>query len=270
MASMPDLLVIGAQKAATSTIFEALRAHPDVQVARDPPSGNTTKEVHFFDNAWARGESWYGSHYAESAGRGIDATPNYLSSLKAHARMGALLPEAKLVVSLRSPIERAYSQYNHYKQDLPRSRAWDWLRPDDDFRNNIAAELELGSPLEPKYRGFVARGYYIDQIESLLQYYPREQLHIMVMEQWTKQPEAAVDELLDFLGLRRRALPVGTAHRRAYTVETIERETHTLLQRTYEPYNSRLFALLGRTVEEWGARPPNESGAQLRARRKRV
>ena len=116
--------------------------------------------------------------------------------------MGALLPEARLVVSLRNPIDRAYSQYNHYKQVLPRSRTWDWLRPGFDFRDNIAAELGLGSPLEPKYRGFVGRGYYIDQLESLLQFYPREQLHIMVMEQWTEQPRAAVDELLDFLRLR--------------------------------------------------------------------
>ena len=249
---MPDILVVGAQKAATSTIFETLSAHPDVEVAHDPRTRAAKKEVHFFNNACARGGEWYASHYVSSAARGIDATPNYLSTLDAHARMGKTVPDARLVISLRDPIARAYSQYNHYKQDLPRSREWDWLRPDGHFSENIQAESEPSSPLEPRHRGFVARGYYIDQIESLLQYYPREQLHIMVMEQWTKQPEAAVDELLDFLGLRRRALPVGTAHRRAYTVETIERETHTLLQRTYEPYNSRLFAFLGRTVEEWG------------------
>ena len=126
MANLPDILVIGAQKAATSTIFEALSAHPEVQVARDPASGRTTKEVHFFDNAWSRGENWYTSHYARSARRGIDATPNYLSALNAHSRMGALRREARLVVSLRNPIERAYSQYNHYTQDLPRSRSWVW------------------------------------------------------------------------------------------------------------------------------------------------
>ncbi len=152
---------------------------------------------------------------------------------------------------------------DHYKQDLPRSRGWDWLRPDGDFQDNITAELALGSPLEPRQRGFVARGYYIDQIESLLRHYPREQIHIMVMEQWTKQPEAAVDELLGFLGLRKLALPVGTAHRRAYTVEELERDTYTLLRRTYDPYNSRLFAFLGRTVEEWG-RPAAQYSSRLR------
>ena len=249
---MPDILVIGAQKAGTSTLFEALRAHPDVEVAQDPVSGERLKEVHFFDNAWAQGATWYASHYAEVSKRGIDATPNYLSALEAHARMGSLVPEARVVVSLRNPIERAYSQYNHYKQDLPRSREWDWLRPDGNFRDNVEAELELGSAMEPRFRGFVARGYFIDQLESLLRYYPREQLHVIVMERWTKQPAAPIDELLGFLGLRKLKLPVGSAHKRSYTVEPIDPETRTLLQRTFESYNSRLFAFLGSAIEEWG------------------
>jgi sulfotransferase family protein len=251
---LPDILIVGAQKAGTSTIFESLATHPDVQPARDPKSGESLKEVHFFDNGWGHGPQWYGAHYVAHERRGIDATPNYLAFLHAHPRMRETVPDARLVVSLRDPVERAYSQYNHYKQDLPRSRTWDWIAPDGDFTENVRAELDRNAPLDPRYRGLVARGYYIDQLESLLRYYPREQMHVMVMEQWTKRPKAAMDELLRFLRLANAEVPVDTAHGRDYSVEPIEPETRRLLHAVYEMPNQRLFSFLGQPIEEWSRR----------------
>ncbi len=248
---LPDILIVGAQKAATGTIFEALAAHPDVAVARDPNTGESVKEVHFFDNAWSLGSSWYASHYDADERRGLDATPNYLSFVHTHARMREMVPKARLVVSLRDPIERAYSQYNHYKQDLPRSRSWDWLAPEGDFAQNVKAELELKGLLEPRFRGLIGRGYYVDQLESLLGCFSREQLHVMVVERWTTEPEEAIADLLGFLGLPKLKLPIGTAHRRAYTVEPLDPETRQLLGSAFKRSSARLFELLGDEIPEW-------------------
>lgn len=248
---LPDILIIGAQKAATTTIFEALSAHPEVVVPRDPATGQRIKEVHFFDNAWSAGSSWYAACYGDREGRGLDATPNYLAFEHTHARMREVVPAARLVISLRNPIERAYSQFNHYKQIMPCSNSWDWLAPHGDFAENVRAELELEGPLEPRYRGLVGRGYYIDQLESLLRHFPRDQVHVMVLERWRSDPVQTITALLEFLGLPQMELPIGTAHRREHTVGRIKRRTRRLLQSIYEEPNARLFEFLGHEIPEW-------------------
>jgi hypothetical protein len=251
---LPDILIIGAQKAATTTLFDALSAHPDVVAARAPWSGQQVKELHFFDSGWAAGPDWYASHYGHREGRGLDATPNYLPFEHTHARMREVVPAARLVVSLRNPISRAYSQFNHYKQVMPDSRSWDWLVPDGDFAQNVRAESELDAPLEPRYRGLIGRGYYIDQLESLVRHFPREQVHVMVLEHWRSDPLRSIAALLEFLGLPQAELPVRMAHRREYSVGRIKRDTRRLLQSLYEEPNARLFEFLGAEIPEWDQR----------------
>lgn len=246
----PNILIAGTQKGGTTTLFETLVHHPDVQGARAADTLELIKEPHFFDGNWERGMAWYSGLY-DDRGQGIDATPNYLSHEQAHARMAEVVGDARIVISLRDPVSRAYSQYNHYKQDRPRSSSWDWLLSEGTFAENVGAELALDELMEPRYRGFVARGFYMDQIESLLRFYPRERIHVMVMERWAKDPEPALDALLDFLELERVPLPIETRHDRAYTVEPMDASTRRMLSDAFDEPNRRLFAFLLDDIPEW-------------------
>jgi len=142
----PELLVLGAQKAGTTTLFDALMAHPDVCDAKveDGDKGFYKKEVHFFDRnmgIYEKGPQFYCSRFttcnlkkkdpvadAEWIKKAlhIDCTPNYLDFHIAERMKKTFSPESrkkiKLIAILRDPTERLLSFYNHVMSIIPLHR----------------------------------------------------------------------------------------------------------------------------------------------------
>ena len=102
---LPTFLVIGAVKAATTWISHQLRCHPELWLPDAEP--------HFFSSEYERGLDWYrGLFDAAPAGRRIgEKSADYLAHPQAPARIAATLPGVPMVVQLRDPVERAYSDY---------------------------------------------------------------------------------------------------------------------------------------------------------------
>ena len=115
---LPDFLIIGTQRGGTTSLHRYLDAHPCVG-----PAAN--KDLHFFDRRYHKGLAWYQGHfptfiekyYAEHLrGRAFvtgEASPSYLFHPFAPKRVAKAMPHVKLIVLLRNPIDRAYSQYHH-------------------------------------------------------------------------------------------------------------------------------------------------------------
>ena len=105
---LPDFLGIGVQKGGTTTLQRLLEQHPQVYL---PPC----KELHYFSLHYGQGEAWYQQQFEAAAPdqRCGEITPYYLFHPQVPARIHALLPEAKLIVLLRDPVERALSQVAH-------------------------------------------------------------------------------------------------------------------------------------------------------------
>src|SRR5260221_5257590 len=113
---LPDFIIIGAAKAGTTSLYGWLSGHPYVSPA-------STKEVHFFDYNFFRGKDWYRTHFplerdraafAQEHGRPFltgEASPSYVSHYWAPRRIAAMLPDVKLIMLLRNPVDRAYSQF---------------------------------------------------------------------------------------------------------------------------------------------------------------
>lgn len=143
----PDFLGIGARKAATTTIDAGLRRHPSLHL---PPA---TKEVFYFDLHFDRGLEWYLAQLGEPADGQLvgEVTPSYLTDADP-ARVHALNDGCRFVVSLRDPVERAWSDYCQClrKGDISRSTSfWDAvnLRPaiidEGRYHTALARWLEL-------------------------------------------------------------------------------------------------------------------------------
>ncbi len=247
--NLPKLCVIGAQKSGTSTLHECLLSHRDILGPVDPTTTRPIKEVGFFnDKLWRQGKDWYRAHYASNDGCGLDSTPNYLCDYNAVARLRDVIPQARLVVSLREPVSRAYSQYNHYSQNVQKTRHWDWALPGQSFDQNVREELN--SPGRHWF-GIVGRGFYAAQLKRLLECFPREQVHVAIMERWVKNPDAYFAELLKFADLPQQRLEKKIAHVRQYTVEELGDVTADLLKETYRDSNNELRELLGDEIPEW-------------------
>src|SRR5581483_1042107 len=146
---LPDFLVIGTVKSGTTTLHGWLSGHPFVEPA-------VRKEVHFFDYAYFRGVDWYRSHFPSECARDAfvrehgrpfvtgEASPSYISHEWAPSRIARVVPEAKLVVALRNPVDRAYSHYQMSRREGE--------EPLDSFADALAAEEQRLAPERARSR----------------------------------------------------------------------------------------------------------------------
>jgi hypothetical protein len=264
---LPSFLIIGAQRAGTTSLFRYLLAHPDVA---GPSGGDSavwwTKETHFFDEKYTKGVDWYRSFFpleatrARYRKRGHDlqageATPYYMFHPAVPPRVAATLPHVRLIALLRDPVERAYSHY----QMMARTG-----REKLSFEGALAAEPERLEGVEQalmveteallpsghrahhqhRHRAYFARGLYADQLERWLEHFDREQLLVVDTEGLLSRPAQTYAEALGFLGLRDWELDSFPEYNKK-PYSAIDPQVRTRLEEGYAEPNARLAKLLG-------------------------
>jgi hypothetical protein len=247
--SLPDAMIIGAMKCGTSSLHNYLVQHREVI---EP----LRKEVHYFDVNYALGEAWYRAHFGrdDEPGLNLDSSPYYLYHPLAAQRAHALVPGARLVVLLRDPVRRAYSQYWHQLHQKRETLS---------FEDAIAAEPErIGTDAERLARGeiersvahqrfsYLGRGRYAEQLEAWLRVYPAGQLRVWRFDDLVADPLALTNEVLEWLELA----PLGSARlepRNTRRYPPMREATAQRLRAYFAPHNAALEALLGRAMD-WG------------------
>ncbi|MFC7534804.1 sulfotransferase domain-containing protein [Actinoplanes sp. GCM10030250] len=209
---LPSFLICGGQRCGTTSLYRALAAHPVVLKAV------LHKGVHYFDTSYHRGLEWYRAHFpmlrsaekiAERYGvpaQTFESSPYYMYHPQAAARIARDLPYAKLVVLVRDPVERAYSQHHHEV-----ARAFESER---DFGAALALEparlhrQEERLATDPDFYSFAhqhhayrARGEYARYLSVMAQHVGRERIHVVESERFFTDPGAVYDEVCTFLGL---------------------------------------------------------------------
>lgn len=113
--TLPNFVIIGAQKAGTRWLRSNLGKHPDIHTA--------PRELEFFNHNWHRGPRWYAGEFAGWRGEKAvgEATPGYMMwnerpDLQA-AKIDGLLPDARILAILRNPIDRAHSALIHFARE---------------------------------------------------------------------------------------------------------------------------------------------------------
>jgi hypothetical protein len=250
---LPDFIIIGVQKGGTSSLYANLKQHPDIEMCPNLAvtylnGTRNTKEAHFFDNNqnWARGIGWYKSLFNNSGKLQGDATPNYICEVKSQRRMFSVAPQAKLILILRDPVTRAHSNFNHMKSELPFTKDWCYL-PYGTFEENIFKEIEN----KFKGPGVINRGFYIDQIEPLLKFYPRNKILILISERMKQDMQGTYKKIFDFLEVKMVNLEfIQDVNKRKYD-GPMSKQAEKRLYEIYKPYNERLFKFLGYKIPEW-------------------
>lgn len=207
---VPDFVIIGCQRGGTSSLYRYLGLHPQI-------SPSLRKETEYFTAKYPEGESWYRAHFplqlrhrvAGLFGRRritFEATPDYMVDPRAPRRCRELLPDARFVVLLREPGERALSQFHHNKrlgletETFKRAIELEVSRISADL-----AEMET-DPETPatSFRRFsyLARGDYAEQLERWFDVYPRDRFLILESEEFFSDPDRVLGKILDFVGAR--------------------------------------------------------------------
>ena len=195
---LPDFVIIGAQKGGTSALFEMLSQHPRV-------SPSIIKEVHYFDLNYFRGEQWYRRHFPPVEGRlSGEASPYYLFHPAVPGRLKAAIPQARLIVILRDPVERALSHYFHAlrrgQETLPLLEA---LEAEDRRLAGAADDLDRPDRTSFAHRHFsyVARSRYPEQIERWRAEFDDSQILLLSNRDLRQSPDPTFARACEFLGL---------------------------------------------------------------------
>ena len=259
----PDFLIIGAQKAGTTSLYDYLVQHPRIAAAR-------TKEVHFFDHHFARDTTWYERQFAPRKLFGEtritgEASPFYLLHPRVPQRVQSLLPDAKLLVVLRNPVDRAFS---HYQHNL-RKKVWaadktqtPTPREPLSFEDALAAEEDrLHGEMErlradENYRSralllhsYQTRGHYAEQLERWFEVFPRERFCIVENDELAADAHGTTARVLAFLGLPPVKLENAARKNVGNYAQQMAPETRAALVEYFRPHNAQLYELLGQRFD---------------------
>jgi hypothetical protein len=257
---LPDFLIIGAMKCGTTSLYAYLGLHPSIVRAEE-------KELRYFDLHYGRGPAWYRAQFPterllERTGRRLggraltgEGCPDYLVHPLAPYRVRGLLPDVRMIVLLREPVERAISHHNHMVdvgiEDLPFEEAIE--REPERLARDLARldRFPLHRCEEFLNYSYLARGRYAEQLEVWFSAFHRDQFLIMDSESLFADTEATLARACEFLGLPAHRLPsyqpLGV---RSY--DTIDPELRRRLGEHFAPHHDRLWELIGEQFD-WGS-----------------
>lgn len=173
---IPNFLLVGSTKAATTWLYQCLQEHPEIYV----PS---LKEVNYFSRRYDRGAKWYLSFFKEiKAEKAIgELSPSYFTCEDSPQRIYDFNREMRLIFMLRHPIQRAYS---HYCMELR--------------YNTVSEDIEQEFNLESI---IVQESLYYQQIAKFIRLFPQENLKFILFDDIQENPQEVLRDLYLFLGV---------------------------------------------------------------------
>jgi hypothetical protein len=242
---LPDLIVIGVVRSGTTSLYHYLSQHPSiVKSAYD--------ELGYFDSNYKLGLNWYKSFFPSIFEKKkviqknkkfmtYDVTPFYIYHEKAPQRIHQILPNSKLILILRNPVDRSYSNYFLGNQKKK-------------FEEIIADEKKILNKINKnnvdKYYNFVhtsmlARGFYAEQLENWYKIFSKDQILIIKSEEFATETNKIMNNIFDFLELPQYNIPDNSKKNKIH-YEPMKKETRDDLIEFFRPYNEKLYSLVGR------------------------
>lgn len=182
---LPNFLVVGAQKAGTTSLYDILGQHPEICMSE-------VKEINFFTlpHKLEKGPDFYNNFFknckdAKAIG---ECSPGYLCYPDVYKYIEEHLGTIKIVIILRDPIKRAYSQY------------WDNRRQLKEPLSEVEIiEAYLEEDYHPARKGYFSRGVYFKYIYNYIKTFGREKVKVIIFEDLIKNQKEGLQSLYRFL-----------------------------------------------------------------------
>jgi len=182
---LPDFLVIGAMKSATTSLFEYLSLHPQISVSKiKEPNFFNKKE--FFEGTWEKGIEWYMSLFKNNLkikGEASNAYTKYPADPDVAERIYSVLPKAKLIYVIRHPVARAVSHYLHA------------------LINGLERRTLKECLLKDINSNYINWGKYFLQLQQYLKYFDKKQIHVLTTEKLKTNRMETLKNIFVFLGV---------------------------------------------------------------------
>jgi hypothetical protein len=235
------ILIIGAMKCGTTSLYQFLQRHPEI-------ASSPMKEPRFFsdDECFVRGRAWYESLYPEADRRkwildGSTDCAKFPFCGDVPARLEAFGGHFRLIYIMRNPLRRMESHARHaqlFRTEVNEVRS---SRRDHGLDHGVS-EISI------------AVSDYAAQIDRFRRYYDRGEMLLLVSEELQRDPKPVIDRIFDFLSLERRSdvSPPGYQNRAG---ELSELTPWGRLLRCNPLVNRALRPILPAPLRAWGRRP---------------
>lgn len=181
---IPHFVIVGAVKAATTWTAVHLARRPDIFVPNPEPR--------FFSENYDKGLEWYLALFSSAPAGAIvgEKSADYLAHPTALARMSKAIPAAKIIVQLRDPVDRAYSDYRMlYRRGTTR-------HPPEAYFSRRSPPNDIGSR-------FLRGGLYFEHLRRCFDHFAREQVLVLLYEDIRDEPQRTFDMAADHIGADR-------------------------------------------------------------------
>jgi DNA-binding transcriptional MerR regulator len=253
--SRPDFLIIGAQKAGTTSLYRYLSQHPQIR------ENNTWKEIHYFDKPenYHQGFGWYLGHFPAKLSKGnkltCDATPSYLYYKHVPQLIKQDLGSIKMIAVLRNPTDRAYSAWQMHKNFSMAS--YEGLKKIADERSfSEAIDQELSSDFnstEDLYN-YIDRGKYVNQLKNYYRYFREKDILVLNINSFSTDLEYVLNRVCDFLNIENfSSEKIQNLSKQKHNAGNYknnktkaDQEKLDFLKEYFAPFNESLYQLLGK------------------------
>lgn len=250
---LPDFIIIGAQKAGTTSLYDYLNQHRQIRMS------TPLKEVHYFSYDYSKGLDWYKSNFPIVPNKQQndllvgEASPYYLFHPHSAKRMHDVLPDIKIIAILRNPTDRAISHYFHeLRHNTETLDIIDALNAEE---QRIGPELQKMLD-DPNYESrthqnlsYKARGRYAEQLERYYQYYDKDTVLVLTSDELFNDTTNCLKAVYDFLGIKTELNNIDTTPSNVGSnKKKIDDEVYQYLNDYFKEENKRLAKLIDKDL----------------------
>lgn len=249
---LPDFLIIGAKRCGTTSLFTYLPEHPSIIESHHDNMG-------FFNDNYHLGVNWYKSFFTTISTKkriekeqgkclSFDVTTRYIEQKSTAENIKKIKPDMKIIVILRNPIDRAYSQFNLSKKELTQSLDFE----SEVFREitELEKKMENNNELEfnKEKQHYIQRGLYAKQLKSWFEIFPRDNILILSTEDFKNDNNMTYSKIFDFLDIPEHSINkkemIGKGE-----YEPMKETARKMLIEFYKKHNEDLFKLIGKKFD---------------------
>ena len=247
---LPDFVVIGSTKSGTTSLHYYLIQHPRIISERN---------VHFFEYMQTNSIEWYRAHFPTKAYKNFkkltvgEQTATYLFHPLIPKRIHTTIPNAKLIVVLRNPVDRAYSNYKHQVREGIEKRTFEdaiksELKRIEICKNNPEYKINNNDFNNNVVFSYLRHGIYVDFIKAWMKFFTKEQFLILPTYELNNNRVKFLKQVFDYLNVPNFEIN-DIKRQNVGEYKKLDKSTRKFLVDYYRPHNERLFELLGKKFE---------------------
>ncbi len=251
---IPDFLVIGAKRCGTTSLYQHLPEHPCI-------SKSPYDNMGFFNDNFHLGINWYKSFFPTIFTRNkikskfgncltFDVTTTYMEEESTANNVYQTKPNMKIIVILRNPVDRAYSQYHLNVREKVEKRSFEEVIEEN--MNRLDKESHERHEIKPQFlaekNNYLKKGLYAQQLRHWLKIFPRKNILIMSTDEFESNQQTIYNKIFGFLNICQFEIK-NTEKMEKGNYTPMESETRSLLLDYFRSYNNELFKLIDKKFD---------------------